>query len=70
MGKGKDNLMEKYYELVQLLQWKVDYVGEDIGEFIDNVIVSGIYEKDELIFFLEEKLAVLKKIAVKKVIVK
>lgn len=66
MGKGKDNLMEKYHELAQLLQRKADHAGEDISEFLDNAIASGIHEKDELISLLEEKLAALKKTAAKK----
>lgn len=56
--------MDKYYELVQLFYCK----GEDVGDFLDNVILSGVYEKDELIFFLEEKLEFLK--GFKKVLVK
>ena len=56
LGKGKDNLMDKYHELAQLLHRK----GEDVGDFLDNAISSGIHEKDELISLLEEKLELLK----------
>ncbi|MGV3612952.1 MAG: YtxH domain-containing protein [Fluviicola sp.] len=57
LGKGKDGLMDKYHELAQLLHRK----GEDVGDFLDDAISSGIHEKDELISLLEEKLELLKK---------
>lgn len=60
LGKSKDDLMEKYHELAQLLQSKAEHAGEDIGDFIDNAISSGLHEKDELIALLESKLASLK----------
>jgi gas vesicle protein len=56
LGKGKDGLIDKYQELAQLLHRK----GEDVGDFLDNAISSGIHEKDELISLLEEKLELLK----------
>jgi gas vesicle protein len=65
LGKGKDNLMDKYHELAQLLHRKAENAGEDIGEFLDNAISSGVHEKDELISLLEEKLALLKGMAKK-----
>ena len=60
LGKGKDDLMDKYHELAQLLHRKAENAGEDIGEFLDNAISSGLHEKDELISLLEEKLSLLK----------
>ncbi|MNJ89067.1 YtxH-like protein [compost metagenome] len=60
LGKGKDNLMDKYQELAQLLHRKAENAGEDIGDFLDNAIKSGAHEKDELISLLEEKLTQLK----------
>nr|WP_294859319.1 YtxH domain-containing protein [uncultured Fluviicola sp.] len=61
LGKGKDDLMDKYHELAQLLHRKAENAGENISEFLDNAISSGIHEKDELISLLEEKLELLKK---------
>jgi gas vesicle protein len=60
LGKGKDDLMDKYHELAQLLHRKAENAGEDIGEFLDKAISSGLHEKDELISLLEEKLSLLK----------
>lgn len=56
LNSGKDNLMDKYHELAQLLHRK----GEDVGDFLDQAISSGLHEKDELISLLEEKLELLK----------
>lgn len=56
LGKGTDNLLDKYHELAHLLHRK----GEDVGEFLDQAISSGLHEKDELISLLEEKLELLK----------
>lgn len=61
LGKGKDGLLDKYHELAQLLHRKAENAGEDISEFLDNAIASGIHEKDELISLLEDKLELLKK---------
>jgi gas vesicle protein len=61
MDKSKDDLMEKYHELAQLLHRKAENAGENISEFLDNAISSGLHEKDELISLLEEKLELLKK---------
>lgn len=61
LGKGKDDLIDKYHELAQLLHRKAENAGDDISEFLDNAISSGIHEKDELISLLEEKLDQLKK---------
>ena len=60
LGRGKDGLMDKYNELAELLQRKASNAGEDIGDFLDNAISSGVHEKDELISLLEEKLERLK----------
>ena len=61
MDKSKGDLMEKYHELAQLLHRKAENAGENISEFLDNAISSGLHEKDELISLLEEKLELLKK---------
>jgi gas vesicle protein len=61
LGKGKDDLMDKYHELAQLLHRKAENAGDNIGDFLDNAISSGVHEKDELISLLEEKLELLKK---------
>jgi gas vesicle protein len=66
LGRGKDNLMDKYHELAQLLQRKAENAGENIEDFLDNAISSGIHEKDELISLLESKLEQLKGPATKK----
>jgi gas vesicle protein len=66
LGRGKDNLMDKYQELAQLLQRKAENAGENIEDFLDNAISSGIHEKDELISLLESKLEKLKGPATKK----
>ena len=66
LGKSKDDLMDKYHELAQLLHRKAEHAGEDIGEFLDSAISSGLHEKDELISLLEEKLELLKKGSAKK----
>lgn len=60
LGKGKDSLIDKYHELAQLLNRKAEYASEDISEFLDNAISSGVHQKDELIELLESKLASLK----------
>jgi gas vesicle protein len=60
VDKSKDDLMEKYHQLAQLLHRKAENAGENISEFLDNAISSGIHEKDELISLLEEKLELLK----------
>ncbi len=61
LDKGKDGLLDKFSELSQLLQRKAENAGEDIGDFLDKAISSGIHEKDELISLLEDKLETLKK---------
>ena len=61
MDKTKGDLMEKYHELAQLLHRKAENAGENISEFLDDAISSGLHEKDELISLLEEKLELLKK---------
>jgi len=61
MDKSKGDLMEKYHELAQLLHRKAENAGENISEFLDDAISSGLHEKDELISLLEEKLELLKK---------
>ncbi|AEA43411.1 YtxH domain-containing protein [Fluviicola taffensis] len=61
VDKSKGDLMDKYHELAQLLHRKAENAGENISEFLDNAISSGIHEKDELISLLEEKLELLKK---------
>lgn len=61
MDKSKGDLMEKYHELAQLLHRKAENAGENISEFLDDAISSGLHEKDELISLLEEKLEILKK---------
>ncbi|MDR0801445.1 YtxH domain-containing protein [Fluviicola sp.] len=60
VGKSKDELIDKYHELAQLLHQKAEKAGENLGEFIDKVIESGNHEKDELIALLEAKLELLK----------
>lgn len=61
MDKSKGDLMEKYHELAQLLHRKAENAGENISDFLDDAISSGLHEKDELISLLEEKLELLKK---------
>lgn len=66
LDKGKDNLMDKYHELAELLHRKAENAGEDISEFLDKAISSGLHEKDELISLLEDKLELLKRGTAKK----
>lgn len=60
VGKSKDDLIDKYHELAQLLHRKAESVGENLSEFIDKAIANGNHEKDELIAMLEAKLDALK----------
>ncbi len=60
VGKSKDDLIDKYHELAQLLHQKAEHVGENLSDFIDKAIASGNHEKDELIALLEAKLELLK----------
>ena len=60
VDKSKDDLMDKYHELAQLLQRKTENAREDVGDFLDRAISSGSHEKDALIALLESKLELLK----------
>lgn len=61
LDNGKEGLMNKFNELTELLKRKAENAGEDIGDFLDRAISSGLHEKEELISLLEEKLETLKK---------
>lgn len=60
LEEGKDELVHKVNELLDLLKKKGQNVKADLENSIENLVSSGSYKAEEAIEFLEKQLEILK----------